>query len=50
MAAKVDLRSVSVRDLFEAGEEVVDFGIIRAGTRAKVCELTREEAGRPDHE
>jgi len=27
------------------GEEVVDFGIIRAGTLAKVYELTREEAG-----
>jgi RimJ/RimL family protein N-acetyltransferase len=26
------------------GEEVVDFGIIRAGTLAKVYELTREEA------
>jgi RimJ/RimL family protein N-acetyltransferase len=27
------------------GEEIVDFGIIRSGTRAKVFELTREEAG-----
>lgn len=27
------------------GEEVVDFGVIRAGTRARVFELTREEAG-----
>jgi hypothetical protein len=29
------------------GEEVVDFGIIRPGTLAKVYELTREEAGLP---
>jgi hypothetical protein len=29
------------------GEEVVDFGIIRAGTLAKVFEFTREEAGVP---
>jgi hypothetical protein len=26
------------------GEEVVDFGVIKAGTIAKVFELTREEA------
>jgi RimJ/RimL family protein N-acetyltransferase len=32
------------------GDVVVDFGIIRAGTRAKVYELTREEAGRSEHE
>jgi RimJ/RimL family protein N-acetyltransferase len=29
------------------GEEVVDFGILRAGTVAKVFELTREEADVP---
>jgi RimJ/RimL family protein N-acetyltransferase len=29
------------------GEELVDFGIIRNGTLAKVYELTREEAGVP---
>jgi RimJ/RimL family protein N-acetyltransferase len=29
------------------GEELVDFGIIRPGTLAKVYELTREEAGVP---
>ena len=29
------------------GEELVDFGVIRAGTLAKVYELTREEAGVP---
>jgi RimJ/RimL family protein N-acetyltransferase len=29
------------------GEETIDFGVIRAGTVAKVYELTREEAGVP---
>ena len=29
------------------GEETVDFGIIRTGTRARVYELTRAEAGLP---
>jgi RimJ/RimL family protein N-acetyltransferase len=29
------------------GEETIDFGVIRAGTVAKVFELTREEAGLP---
>jgi RimJ/RimL family protein N-acetyltransferase len=29
------------------GEELVDFGVIRAGTLARVYELTREEAGMP---
>ena len=29
------------------GEEVVDLGVIRSGTLAKVYELTREEAGIP---
>lgn len=29
------------------GEEVVDFGVMRAGTVAKVYELTRQEAGLP---
>jgi RimJ/RimL family protein N-acetyltransferase len=29
------------------GEELVDFGVIRPGTLAKVYELTREEAGVP---
>jgi hypothetical protein len=28
------------------GEEVVEFGVIKAGTLAKVFELTREEAER----
>jgi RimJ/RimL family protein N-acetyltransferase len=29
------------------GEEIVDFGVMRPGTLAKVYELTREEAGVP---